>query len=1565
MDSDGDGLTDGTEVELGSDPLTADSDGNGIPDGEDTQSHTYVNESANVSVELTGTGDMTDALTIEKVSNESSSQTRVAHVVHVENRTTFENATVSLDIADSVPQEEAANITIVKWDPATPEPWHPVNTTVDTQNWTARATVSSFSTVTAVTEDSWKDRRTAELTVSDLTVFEPFNDLAGWAVSGDTRITEENGTSRLVVTGSTTSGSTDTSAGDDSTSSSSSPAGAVEWSTPIDIAWSSPTVTNQTVYIGSIDGLYAFNTTTGDTVWHHDKRPAAISSPSVAGGTVYFGSRDTNLTAVNATTGATEWVFETADDVLASPTVIDGTVYVGSYDSAVYAVNATTGQQEWSYQTGGAVLASPTVVNGTVYIGSADGTQYAINATTGQPEWNFTTGAGIYVSSTVADGTVYFGSNADYLYAVDAGTGTQEWAFNASVSSTPTVANGTAYVGASKGVYAVDTATGTQDWLFEPGASAPASPTVANATVYTGTNDGLLYGLDAETGGEEWFFDTGGLERSSPTVVDGTLYIGSTNDTLYAISTGDDATSEGSRVELGTLGHVGAIADNGDQSGSAGEASAAVANKTFSLPVADSLSLRATGRATITDSSGTVSIVAISEGTGTRRQLYSRSQNESEFEPVTNITEFSGEDVTIKVIADGEATVSLSALAVTADTDGDGISDAVETAVTDDQIELLQYSDLPLIGNAVNPIALDPEVADTDGDAMEDGHEIGFTVSDSSTEYSRSSLLDDEPKLLEDLPLDPDRSFEVRGAYLRSHPTQADTDGDGLRDSEEGLVSTFPFKDGTLVFPDTPFEANPREDDTDGDGFNDFIDDDPTTEFDPGLPTVQFRPGYNYSELVSDDIPYFDESQWPISWNPTIGVEYTDSVLVRVSDDDGIKSVEVRARYIYYDGYKEWKTFTPGSEYTETIESSSDVVTKDYLIPFEPRDPDFYYLNVTDSDDITVSYRLEPDGDSLDIEAGVKAASAGATAPASYRELFDASIKNNGKLKFLAGVGISLGAADYTFNKIEQLKTGKEDTTIQSVKGKTEFLVPSLAEAISSHQHVHGNELRPEDLFIYPGDTSPGQARGQEFTRGYGDAFISSAVSATAIESVVNTNNARTVRHNGYDHIIAPYNGKILVVSVAASGAVVSAQFVSPAARCDHLPEEDRRESCEALIEGALYGETGMPEGDLSFATEHTNRTGYLVGWISGAMYPGTGIPADIRDMTQNLKQGDFGEAALDGVSMAPFVANSAPKSLEAIRTWTKHFDKQAKVHRVIGQRLVLDKLPDRFVSRYYNALGVADVPAKNAGTIAKKLEWPKIRRLADDGNLQQLDDALAQVDDIERALENLNKLDKGTLTRAAQTTDDFDDVSDITRTGQRVVVRGDGHGGKVQVEYPEDGAGVYTKSDDVDSIDDVQALSSQEIGRTIAEGDIAPRIIEQRRNHELVYAEQKTSGTSAGIDMIAKDTRTGEYVITEVKFTRSSDTPGKGMFDSTRTLDEGKEVRQMEDRWIEDAYQEEIISKGVEVPDDLDAALITKNYRKETIIVQDGVTDRTITSGLSDLGIDDVTIVRTDGVTN
>ncbi len=101
------------------------------------------------------------------------------------------------------------------------------------------------------------------------------------------------------------------------------------------------------------------------------------------------------LSPANASQLKPLWSFPTGGEVLSSPVIADGMVYVGSRDKRLYAFDATCRnacQPLWSFLTGSDIYSSPAVAGGMVYIGSDDGKFYAFDAgcrNACQPLWNF------------------------------------------------------------------------------------------------------------------------------------------------------------------------------------------------------------------------------------------------------------------------------------------------------------------------------------------------------------------------------------------------------------------------------------------------------------------------------------------------------------------------------------------------------------------------------------------------------------------------------------------------------------------------------------------------------------------------------------------------------------------------------------------------------------------------------------------------------------------------------------------------------------------------------------------------------------------------------------------------------------------------------------------------------------------------------------------------------------------------------------------------------------------------------------------------------------------------
>jgi len=322
---------------------------------------------------------------------------------------------------------------------------------------------------------------------------------------------------------------------------------------------SSPTVVEETVFVGSNDGyLYAVDVESGNQRWAFETGAAVYSSPTVVGGTVFIGNYDGYLYAVDAESGNQLWTFEISDTVRSSPTVVDNIVFIGGGDGNLYAVDAESGNQQWVFKTGDRIRSSPTVVSGTVFVGSNDGNLYAVDAENGGQQWAFETGDWIRSSPAVVDRVVLIGSLDGNLYAVDAENGSQQWAFETGdwVQSSPTIIDDTVFVGSNDGnLYAVDVENGNQQWTFETGSPVQSSPTALTETVFVGNSDGDLYAVDAESGSQQWVSTIGNTIKSSPTITNSTVFIGSYDRHLYAISTSRGETGVGSRSTLGTLGH--------------------------------------------------------------------------------------------------------------------------------------------------------------------------------------------------------------------------------------------------------------------------------------------------------------------------------------------------------------------------------------------------------------------------------------------------------------------------------------------------------------------------------------------------------------------------------------------------------------------------------------------------------------------------------------------------------------------------------------------------------------------------------------------------------------------------------------------------------------------------------------------------------------------------------------------------------------------------------------------------------------------------------------------------
>lgn len=293
------------------------------------------------------------------------------------------------------------------------------------------------------------------------------------------------------------------------------------------------------VYTGADDGnIYCLDAATGTKLWQvnaggikFNSITKAIvganfyatidprSSPIVSKNTVYVGSLDGNLYSINANTGAIQWKFQTGGPILATPTLSDNSIYIPSCtprpNGQLYKLDLN-GNILWNltvpyvltrtFGAGFYLLATPTEAPdlGIVFLRNGLYMNYGINATTGQIIWNATG-------------------------RFNAGTPSQSGGVVQKVAMLYKF--GRVYYNDFYGVTALDAKTGKEIWhTYLSRENLAGGLSYSFGRIYTATATGVIFVLDAITGDKISDFDLGGSKMMSvPTPYNGSLFV-TTND---------------------------------------------------------------------------------------------------------------------------------------------------------------------------------------------------------------------------------------------------------------------------------------------------------------------------------------------------------------------------------------------------------------------------------------------------------------------------------------------------------------------------------------------------------------------------------------------------------------------------------------------------------------------------------------------------------------------------------------------------------------------------------------------------------------------------------------------------------------------------------------------------------------------------------------------------------------------------------------------------------------------------------------------------------------------------
>lgn len=298
--------------------------------------------------------------------------------------------------------------------------------------------------------------------------------------------------------------------------------------------------------------LVAVDVRNGHELWHAQVPNIAMSTPIVAGNTVYIGTGQNGLlhrnpiqqlqfrgkdvwgvpggdevAAFDLRTGAARWKYPTVGEDMPSAVYDGGRLIFANGDWHAYALRADTGARLWSTDIGGASTMASAVMAGNAVIVAVcssvtDTTSIALDPSTGKILWRSQYGhcdaapayanGKVYVSDTLPGDSRL--QKKTIVAALDVKTGKPVWTYHATVQglwsivSSDEEAIGGTYAG---GIYyqpaqlddeliAFDANTGAIRWRFHTSGPAKMSPVVMNGRVYIGDTAGMLYTLNARNG---------------------------------------------------------------------------------------------------------------------------------------------------------------------------------------------------------------------------------------------------------------------------------------------------------------------------------------------------------------------------------------------------------------------------------------------------------------------------------------------------------------------------------------------------------------------------------------------------------------------------------------------------------------------------------------------------------------------------------------------------------------------------------------------------------------------------------------------------------------------------------------------------------------------------------------------------------------------------------------------------------------------------------------------------------------------------------------------------------
>lgn len=322
-----------------------------------------------------------------------------------------------------------------------------------------------------------------------------------------------------------------------------------------------PLVEGGKIYtLDAAGNVSCFAAASGARVWSANVTPKREkSTEGFGGGLALDGNRLYATTgygtvlALDAGNGSVLWDKEIGQPVRSSPTAAGGKVYFVATDNVLHALSGSNGEEAWKARglpQAAALLSnvSPAVSSGVVIAPFPAGDITAFSTGSGQAAWSdsLTPSSETSASGILADparpvidrGVVFAVSHGGKMIAASESSGERLWSRNIASTQMPWVAGDAIYVLDLSGkLIALARSDGSVRWVADlPEGGRWSGPVLAGGRVWAVSGKGLLVGADAHTGQLSGNVNLGTAVFVSPVVAGGRMYILADNAQLIALN---------------------------------------------------------------------------------------------------------------------------------------------------------------------------------------------------------------------------------------------------------------------------------------------------------------------------------------------------------------------------------------------------------------------------------------------------------------------------------------------------------------------------------------------------------------------------------------------------------------------------------------------------------------------------------------------------------------------------------------------------------------------------------------------------------------------------------------------------------------------------------------------------------------------------------------------------------------------------------------------------------------------------------------------------------------------